>query len=139
MSAAPASSRTASSSRRPRSARSRAAPTDRRSSLSASVGGDQQQPDQQQGIRPVPELRPEAPDPAEQQTTIRIASSSQPADAGEVRPRVEQAERVELLGGEGTDRIAARHEDLALAERERTGVDRWSAACWRACGGRASC
>ena len=101
--------------RRRRWARSTAAPSDRRSTLSGGTGRDQQQRDQQQRAVAVPEVcgRKRQTQPAAGRRSAPRAGTSR--RLGEVGLRVKQAEGVELLVREVVDALAARDEDLALA------------------------
>ena len=91
----------------------------------------QQQPDQGQHVGAVPELRPESPDPGQQQTDHQGREERPASQPDEIEPSVRQAECRDLLVHETVDRIALAHDHLALAERHRARRDKLGGAIAR--------
>ena len=92
-------------------------------SLQCNRGADENQADEQQRVVAVPVLRPEAPDPAEDQADDEDRQEEPAAQPGHVRPSVSEAEMVDRLELELGDLLAPSNDRLVLGELDLERLD----------------
>jgi len=96
-------------------------PPDRQ--LDGQGGDDEHEPHQEERVVPVPVGRPEAPDPGEQQAHHQQRQQEPPAELGDVRARIEEAESGHDLDVKVGDAMAGVDDDLALLDGDADRLD----------------